>query len=161
VNEELGIESFNKSKLGPRGVLMAVQTEEGRIFRNTMHNRVVADAFIPAGGRPDTINIDNWKQFLRADGTPTSSLIVEGANLFISGAARQKLFEHAGVLIVKDSSANKCGVICSSFEIVSSMLLNSAEFRKVKKELVADVLAKLRRFARMEAELLFRWSAED
>lgn len=35
-------------------------------------------------------------------------------------------------MFVKDSSANKCGVICSSFEIVSSMLMTSEEFTDSK-----------------------------
>jgi glutamate dehydrogenase len=53
---------------------------------------------------------------------------VEGANIFITPEARKKLHEEAGVMIVKDSSANKCGVICSSFEISSSMLLSQVGF---------------------------------
>jgi len=93
---------------------------------------------------------------LLPDGTPSSPLVVEGANLFITHEARQKLFEEAGVEIVKDSSANKCGVICSSYEIMSSMLLSDDEFHAIKGELVGDVLEKLRELARMEAELLFR-----
>jgi glutamate dehydrogenase len=34
----------------------------GRAMRNTLHNRVVADAFIPAGGRPQTIHAGNWQE---------------------------------------------------------------------------------------------------
>ena len=30
-----------------------------------MHNRVVADAFLPAGGRPNTIDVTNYRQFLK------------------------------------------------------------------------------------------------
>ena len=55
--------------------------------------------------------------------------------------------------IVKDSSANKCGVITSSYEICSSMLLDEAEFMAIKDELVADVLKKLRELAQLEAEV--------
>lgn len=124
-------------------------------MRNTMHNRVVADAFIPAGGRPGTISESNWRQFLRKDGSPSSRVIVEGANLFITPEARRELFNTGKALIVKDSSANKCGVICSSYEIMSSMLLSGEEFRASKPAIVADVIQKLREFARMEAELLF------
>lgn len=54
------------------------------------------------------------------------------ANLFTTPEARERLFEEAGVVFVKDSSANKCGVICSSFEIASSMLMTSDEFKKDK-----------------------------
>jgi hypothetical protein len=44
---------------------------------------------------------------LDADGKPSSPLIVEGANIFTTQEARENLFKHAGVAIVKDSSANK------------------------------------------------------
>lgn len=54
------------------------------------------------------------------------------ANLFTTTEARKLLFEEAGVVFVKDSSANKCGVICSSFEIISSMLMGSEEFKENK-----------------------------
>jgi Glutamate/Leucine/Phenylalanine/Valine dehydrogenase len=46
---------------------------------------VQADVFVPAGGRPGTLNKDNWKGYLSAPGgTASSPLIVEGANLFVS-----------------------------------------------------------------------------
>ena len=150
------IDNFDPSKLGPSGKLHKVDTDEGVRMRNTMHNRVQADAFIPAGGRPNTIDESNWKQFLLPDGTPSSPLIVEGANLFITPQAREKMFKEAGILIVKDSSANKAGVICSSYEICAAMLLSEAEFLDNKDEIVSDVLIKLRHFAKVEAELLFR-----
>jgi glutamate dehydrogenase len=114
----LSISSFDRAKLGPDGVLHTVDTPEGVKARNTMHNRLQADAFVPCGGRPGTIDITNYKQFLDPDtGKPSSPLIVEGANLFITSDARKALFEEAGVVIVKDSSANKGGVITSSYEI--------------------------------------------
>ena len=37
----------------------------------------------------------------------------------------RSLFDDAGVMIVNDASANKCGVLCSSYEIASSMLLRA------------------------------------
>lgn len=157
VDGSLPLAQFNPAALSPKGQFHTTEEEEGIRLRNTMHNRVVADAFIPAGGRPSTIDGTNFRQFIQADGrTPSARLIVEGANIFITPEARKKLFEEAGVLIIKDSSANKCGVICSSFEIVSSMLLSEAEFKEHKEEIVAEVLEKLRYYARLEAELLFR-----
>jgi len=120
-----------------------------------MHNRVVADAFVPAGGRPATMNSDNWRDFLRADGTPSARVIVEGANLFLTPEARLQLFETAGLPIVKDSSANKCGVICSSMEIRASMCVSDDEFVALKASYVEEVLARLREMARLEAALLF------
>merc|ERR1712050_312102 len=120
-----------------------------------MGNRLKADAFIPAGGRPNTININNYDKFFLADGKPSSPLIVEAANIFTTPEARKE-FGDRGINIVKDSSANKAGVCCSSYEIVASMLLSKDEFLGDKEEIVGDVLEKLRHSARVEAELLFR-----
>lgn len=73
--------------------------------------------------------------------------------MFLTKEARFNLFKEGGVRIVKDSSANKCGVITSSYEICSSMLLNHDEFMAIKEELVDDVLKKLRELAELEAEV--------
>jgi len=156
VNDNLPIDQFNPSKLGEGGAIHTVDTEEGVKARNSMHNRVQADAFIPAGGRPNTINIHNYKHFLNTDGSPSAPLIVEGANLFVTDEARQLLFEEAGVVIVKDSSANKCGVITSSYEICAAMMLSEEEFTENKDKIVSEVLNKLHNYAQLEAELLFR-----
>ncbi|KAE9044954.1 hypothetical protein PR001_g1434 [Phytophthora rubi] len=162
VDESLPLSSFDASKISAAtGVQHDINTAEGIRARNSMHNRVKSDLFIPAGGRPNTINEHNWSDYLDADGKPSSSLIVEGANLFITPEARQLLFDNAGVVIVKDSSANKCGVVCSSYEIVASMLLETDEFLAVKDELVVEVVDKLRALARVEAQLLFREYKKD
>eukprot|EP00903_Cladosiphon_okamuranus_P014976 g13861.t1 len=154
--EGLPISEYRFNKFGPKGILHVCDNEEGIRARNTMHNRVKADAFVPAGGRPGTINGSNWRSYLDKDGRPSSSLVVEGANLFTTPEARDALFKEAGVVFVKDSSANKCGVICSSFEIISSMLMTSDEFKESKEGIVLDVLERLRDAGRREAELLFR-----
>lgn len=156
VNESKSIDHFNKKKLGPNGLCLPVTDEEGFRRRNTMHFRVKSDVFVPAGGRPNTINESNWNQFLDANGKPSSPLIVEGANIFTTPEARKLLFEKGGVRIVKDSSANKCGVITSSCEVAASMLLTKKEFMDNKPALVNDVLDRLRLLARLEGELLFR-----
>jgi len=156
VKDGLCISNFDRSRLGPLGAVHTVDNEEGTNLRNSMHNRLVADAFLPCGGRPNTVDIHNYKQFLQPDGkTPSSPLIVEGANLFVTAEARQALFEEAGVLIVKDSSANKGGVITSSYEICAAMLASEEEFFENKDQIVNEVLAKLRNLAKMEATLLF------
>ncbi|KAI9981659.1 hypothetical protein PInf_009415 [Phytophthora infestans] len=161
VHESLPLSSFDESKVSSKGIKHDINTQEGIRARNSMHNRVKSDLFIPAGGRPNTINENNWRDYLDADGKPASGLIVEGANLFITPEARQLLFDNAGVVIVKDSSANKCGVVCSSYEIVASMLLETDEFLAVKDELVVEVVDKLRALARVEAQLLFREYKKD
>jgi glutamate dehydrogenase len=156
VDDELAISHFCKTKLSPHGEIFFVDNEEGINKRNSMHNRLVTDAFIPAGGRPGTIDMTNYTKFLKEDGTSTSPVIVEGANLFITGDAREALYNEAGVVIVKDSSANKCGVITSSFEICAAMLLTDEEFFEHKDAIVNEVIEKLRDVAKMEAELLFK-----
>jgi len=118
-----------------------------------MHNRLVTDAFVPGGGRPATIDDKNWSEFLTSDGAPSSKVISEGANLFLTPEARRQLSAR-GAVIIKDSTANKCGVICSSYEIQACMLLSDDAFLKIKAPYVEEVLEKLRGFARAEAELL-------
>lgn len=152
----LCIANFDASKLSVGGVKHLVDTPEGVKARNSMHNRLEADAFLPCGGRPNTIDITNYKNFLKPDGTPSAPLIVEGANLFVTADARKALFQDAGVAIVKDSSANKGGVITSSYEICAAMLLTEDEFFDNKEQIVAEVLEKLRGLAKLEAVLLFR-----
>ncbi|MCA9290255.1 MAG: NAD-glutamate dehydrogenase [Phycisphaerales bacterium] len=155
VDRSLPIASFDRAKIGARGRVTAIDQPDGVHLRNTLHNRVAADVFVPAGGRPGAIHEGNWRDYLRADGTPSSRLVVEGANLFITPEARIHLSDH-GAIIMKDSSANKCGVICSSYEIMACMLLDEAEFMAIKDQFVSEVLDKLRDFARREADLLVR-----
>jgi glutamate dehydrogenase len=116
---------------------------------------VPADLFIPAGGRPETIDGDNWPRFLLPDGTPSARAIVEGANSFLTPKARTEL-QRRGVLIMRDASANKCGVISSSYEIIANLLLSDQEFLAHKERYVGDVLAILEQRAGDEARLILR-----
>jgi glutamate dehydrogenase len=116
---------------------------------------VQADLFIPAGGRPETIDQRNWRRFLRPDGKPSARVIVEGANSFITPEARAKLQE-AGAVVLRDASANKCGVISSSYEIIGNLLFSAVELLRHKEEYVRDVLEILERRAADEARLIFR-----
>ncbi|GAM08754.1 glutamate dehydrogenase 2 [Geobacter sp. OR-1] len=121
---------------------------------------VTADLFIPAGGRPETIDAANWQGYLQADGTPSARVIVEGANSFITPEARVKL-QRSGVIIMRDSSANKCGVISSSYEIIANLLLSESEFLALKERYVADVLKILEKRAEDEARIILkRWREE-
>ncbi len=122
---------------------------EGLIFT------VPADLFIPAGGRPETVDERNWRRFFPKEGGPTVRLIVEGANSFLTPGARQALQER-GVVILRDASANKCGVISSSYEIIANLLLSEKEFFAHKEEYVEGVLSILEKRASDEAELIFR-----
>ena len=156
VREALPIVAFDAAKLGPRGTVEAATSPDGAARRDSMHNRVPADVFVPAGGRPNTLNAGNYAAFLDEDGEPSSPIIVEGANLFVTPDARALLHEAAGVRIVKDSSANKCGVICSSYEILSAHLLSRSDFEAQKPVIVGEIVDKLKQLAQIEADLLFR-----
>ena len=153
-----GIASFDSSKLSSNGIVSGLDTEADVTRRNELHNQIKADVFLPAGGRPSTINENNWQRFLDADNVPSSPIVVEGANLFITVAARKSLAQH-GVSIVKDSSANKCGVICSSMEIIAGMLLNEKQFLNIKPRYVEQVLATLASLAEIESVSLFNEKA--
>lgn len=121
---------------------------------------VPADLFIPAGGRPETIDRENWQRFLQPDGTPSARAVVEGANSFITPEARIQL-QRQGVIIMRDASANKCGVISSSYEIIANLLLSEEEFLTHKDRYVADVLAILAQRATDEARLILRRHREQ
>lgn len=114
-----------------------------------------ADLFLPCGGRPETIDGRNWKRMLREDGGPTVKLIVEGGNSFISPKARQEL-QRNGVTILRDASANKCGVIASSYEVIANLMMTEKEFLADKDAYVKDVLSILEKRAKDEARLIFK-----
>jgi glutamate dehydrogenase len=116
---------------------------------------VPADLFIPAGGRPETIDSGNWRRFLQENGEPSCRVIVEGANSFISPEARRGLQQN-GVILMRDASANKCGVIASSYEIIANLLLSDEEFLAHKDEYVSEVLAILEKRAGDEAAAILR-----
>ena len=121
---------------------------------------VPADLFLPCGGRPETIDDANWQRLFAHDGTPTARIIVEGANSFITPDARAK-FQEKGIVVLRDASANKCGVISSSYEIIANLLMKEEEFLAEKEAYVADVLSILDKRAGDEANLIFRRHRES
>jgi glutamate dehydrogenase len=133
-------------------------SELNHLLRNNVH-QTVADIFIPAGGRPRTLNESNYKEFLDPLGVPTSKVIIEGANLYLTPFARSAL-EDKGVLIIKDSSANKTGVICSSFEVLCGLILGDEIFLKNKEQIVLEIKERLIEYASLEASLLLRTHEE-
>lgn len=132
--------------------------EMNHLFRHNVH-QAKTDIFIPGGGRPRTLNEHNWKDFLDETGKPTSNAIVEGANLYLTPEAR-RLLEKEGVLIFKDSSANKGGVICSSFEVLCGLVLSEEEFLENKLDLMPEILGIIREKAQAEAQLMLTAHAE-
>ncbi len=172
------VEQFDKKKLSKKGFLIHVNdrnvklpdgsvVENGLVFRNTFHLNPMlkADLFVPCGGRPNSINIQNWKQMLDENGVPRFKYIVEGANLFLTQQARLAL-EEKGVIIFKDASANKGGVTSSSLEVLASLALTDEEYQKhlcvkdgkipkFRNSYVNDVIATVRENARLEFEVLW------
>jgi glutamate dehydrogenase len=131
---------------------------------NRLYNSLVftvkADLFIPAGGRPETIDDQNWRLFLDENGVPSSGVIVEGANSYITPEARIQL-QKSGVVLMRDASANKCGVISSSYEIIANLLLSEREFLEQKERYVSDVLTILEKRAANEARLILQRRMES
>ncbi|MCE5334791.1 MAG: NAD-glutamate dehydrogenase [Desulfobacteraceae bacterium] len=131
-------------------------------YRREIDNLLFAtqvDLFLPCGGRPETIDAKNCGRFFMKDGSPSAKVIVEGANSFISPEAREAI-QKGGTIILRDSSANKCGVISSSYEIIVNLLLTEKEFLKHKEAYVQDVLKILDIRAEAEARLIFRRHAQ-
>jgi len=79
--------------------------------------------------------------------------MVDGAHIFISKSARINL-EQRGLVVVRDSSANKGGVITSSYEILAGLVCDEAEFGEIKEDYVEQTIDKLREMASDEAKAL-------
>ncbi|OQC13713.1 MAG: NAD-specific glutamate dehydrogenase [Lentisphaerae bacterium ADurb.Bin082] len=149
-----GDDVFHRQVVRRQGKLednLISQNEFMLIFQHNLTS--YADVLIPAGGRPSTINEGNWLDYF-PDGKASFRAIVEGANSYITPGARN-LIQQQGVWIVKDASANKCGVITSSYEIISGLLLSEEEFTAVKPVLVKQVKEILKKRAVQEADWLY------
>lgn len=133
-------------------------SEMNNLLRYNVH-KAQTDIFIPAGGRPRTIKGSNVHEYLDDEGNPTSKAIVEGANLYLTNEARE-ILEDKGVLIIKDSSANKGGVICSSFEVLCGLTLGDERMLEIKEQLVNEILDRLQGCAFSEAQLLLQTHKE-
>jgi glutamate dehydrogenase len=175
-------ERFDRSVLSPDGFFVSIDDKKitlpdgsfipnGEEFRNLFHLHPLAkaDLFVPCGGRPAAVNINNWKKLLDDRGNPKFKIIVEGANLFITEEARLRLEEH-GVILIKDASANKGGVTSSSLEVFASLALDDDEFEthmrvmdgKVPdfmKSYVDEIIETIKRNARAEFNLL--WNEQE
>lgn len=139
-NKRQMIIEFDISKLGPGGFRVLVDetnvrlpdgtvVDSGLKFRNEFHLDPLAsaDVFVPCGGRPEAVDLNNFGQLLKPDGTCRFKYIVEGANLFFTQEARLRL-EKAGAIIFKDASANKGGVTSSSLEVLAALAFTDDEF---------------------------------
>lgn len=175
----LMISNFDASKLTAKGFRVLVDednvtlpsgevVENGLNFRNTFHTNPMAQAalFSPMGGRPESVGLDNVQSLIECGNGPLYKYIVEGANLFFTQEARLRL-EKAGVVIIKDASANKGGVTSSSLEVLAALAFDDTSFEEhmcVKKDkpapefyeaYVKEVQNIIERNARLEFEALW------
>ncbi len=177
--QRLTVEHFKRNLLSPKGFCVTIKDKNvtlpdgekvvnGLEFRNTFHlnPKFQADLFVPCGGRPGSININNWKQFIDEEGRPRFKFIAEGANLFITQQARLRLEEH-GVIIYKDASANKGGVTSSSLEVIISLALTDDEYEKLmcvkngqipvfRKKYIEEIVAVIKENASLEFETIWK-----
>ncbi|KAJ3367531.1 NAD-dependent glutamate dehydrogenase [Allomyces arbusculus] len=141
-NERKMIAHFDVKKLSPQGFRVLVDENDvtlpdgtivpnGLLFRNEFHlkENYTATLFVPCGGRPEAVDINNVHRLLTTSGEPRFKYIVEGANLFFTQEARLRL-EKAGAVIIKDASANKGGVTSSSLEVLAALAFNDVEFEQ-------------------------------
>ena len=173
------VAGFDRTKLGPGGFLVEIDdrdvtlpdgtlVESGLVFRNGFHltRFSTADLFVPCGGRPNAVHINNVDKLFDADGKPRFRFIVEGANLFFTPEARLAL-ENAGVILIKDASANKGGVTSSSLEVLAGLSLSDEAFESLMtvKEgkippfynaYVQEAKAIIARNAKLELECIWR-----
>ena len=103
----------------------------GMKLRNEFHLNpmVKADYFVPCGGRPESVNLENVHHMFDENGTLRFPHIIEGANLFITEPARHVL-EDAGCILFKDASTNKGGVTSSSLEVLAALSFDDENFKK-------------------------------
>jgi glutamate dehydrogenase len=177
------VEYFRENLLSPNGFLVTLKDKNvilpdgekvanGLEFRNTfhLHPKFKADLFVPCGGRPASININNWTQFMDEKARPRFKFIVEGANLFLTQAARLRL-EEKKVIIYKDSSANKGGVTSSSMEVFASLALTDEEYDRLmsvkdgkiprfRRRYIEGILEIIRENARLEFDIIWRENEE-
>jgi glutamate dehydrogenase len=132
-----------------------VTTDEFHKEMEDLVFRVPADLFLPCGGRPETIDGMNWHKLFDRNGKASVRVITEGANSFITPEARVEI-QKKGVIVLRDASANKCGVISSSYEIIANLLMTEKEFFLHKEAYVKDVYAILEKRAEEEAMLIFK-----
>ncbi|CCK72845.1 glutamate dehydrogenase (NAD(+)) KNAG_0L02290 [Huiozyma naganishii CBS 8797] len=136
--------SFDKAKLSNVGFFVSVDdmdfmlpngviVSNGTTFRNVFHTEIFkyvdrVDLFVPCGGRPNSINLNNLHCFIDEKTSKCKiPCIVEGANLFIAQPAKIALEQH-GCVLFKDASANKGGVTSSSMEVLASLALSDDDF---------------------------------
>lgn len=170
-SEGFRVSSSGKNIVMPDGSVV----EDGALFHRTfltdVNNRKYIHkanirAFIPCGGFKDTINQGNVKDFVTL--FHELRFIVEGANVFFDSGARRYIGLNTDIKQMKDSTANKGGVYCSSIaEVLTSFLLGDdyeslllAE-NNIRQQLVKDVLESLCSYAETETKMLLTLQQQE
>eukprot|EP00927_Polykrikos_kofoidii_P003625 TRINITY_DN11462_c0_g1_i1.p1 TRINITY_DN11462_c0_g1~~TRINITY_DN11462_c0_g1_i1.p1 ORF type:complete len:1151 (-),score=146.02 TRINITY_DN11462_c0_g1_i1:283-3735(-) len=135
----LPVKHFSRAHLGAGAFLVTIDETNvelpdgskwrtGTSLRDTFHltSFASADLFVPCGGRPSSVSMENIKLLFHSDGRPKFRMVVEGANLFFTEEARIVL-EDAGVHVFKDASTNKGGVTSSSLEVFAALAIQGDE----------------------------------
>jgi len=133
--EKLSKNGFMVSRISknvklPGGTLI----EDGAMFHKTFLTNPVnrkfieqanIKAFIPCGGFKDTVNGNNVNDFI--SNFKELKYIVEGANVFFDDSARRYITKNSDIKQIKDSTANKGGVMSSSLaEVLTAFLLGDS-----------------------------------
>ena len=197
--ERVMVEKFDTSKLSSEGFLVKLNdenrklpdgtmVESGKKFRDEFHFTPYAraDTFVPCGGKPEAVTLATVHKFVMGMETTGQAMlegkvgnlagtgklrfkyISEGANLFITHDARLAL-EKVGVVLVKDSSANKGGVSSSSLEVLAGLAMSDEEYSQhmcekdgalpdFYKRYVEGIVQRVQDNARREFECLWRES---
>ncbi len=177
---------FPEEKLGPNGFKMpgvsgdftlpdGTEVDDGMLLHRTFLTRpeirsfiakANIQAFIPCGGFRETINSGNVRIFL--DIFKELRVIVEGANVFFDDAARQVIATETEILQIKDSTANKGGVTCSSIgEVLPAILLGNdyektiLDDPKTQVSLIADMFARIQHNAVAETRMLLALNEKE
>ncbi|MEN8254762.1 MAG: NAD-glutamate dehydrogenase domain-containing protein [Verrucomicrobiota bacterium] len=177
---------FPEEKLGPNGFKMpgvaggftlpdGTKVDDGVLFHRTFLTRpeirpLIAkaniQAFIPCGGFRETINSGNVRTFL--DIFKELQVIVEGANVFFDDAARRVIATGTDIRQIKDSTANKGGVTCSSMgEVLPAILLGNAYGKTILDDpetqvrLIADMFTSIQRNAVAETRILLALNEKE
>ena len=102
VNEGKNISQYDEKHLSKEGKLHLASTADGIKARSSMPYRVKSDVYVAAGNfSGSSIDVNNYRNFVQADGSPSSTIIIEPTSISscVSGEARARLLDEVGVQV--------------------------------------------------------------
>ena len=172
-------QAFSVETLSPQGFKVSAEdkhlilpdgrmVEDGAVFlRNfffdpanrTYIRQARIQACIPCGGFKDMVTHKNVNHFL--DNFRELKFIVEGAGLFFDDAARLCIATQTKIKQIKDSTANKGGVVSSAIGEALTEFLFSDDYEtkflndiKIRWALIRDILALVEAYSSAETNML-------